>query len=149
MKTIASSVLLGYVSFTDAVKISSEEEFINPFTKGRKPMYNLAAFYSGIGDGPTALPAWNHEPFYADTLRYYNHEHLLNETSYIDDVPADYYDPTIESWVAMQQREDMRLGHKHHSRGHYHHHPKSLISFLGMTAAPDANMDAADSLLQT
>ena len=110
MKSIATSVLLG--NLVTAVKINQE-------------------FYSGIGDSPSALPEWAYEPFYADTQRFYDIHHLVNQTAYEDDTPEDYYDPTVEAWVAMMQREDLRMGHHHHRR-HYHRHPERLISFLGM-----------------
>ena len=43
----------------------------------------------------------------------------------------------------------MRLHHKHHSRKHYHRHPKSLISYLGMIPLPDSNIDVANSFAQS
>ena len=73
----------------------------------------------------------------------------MNETAYLDDVPEDYYDPTVEAWVAMQQMEDMRLHHKHHSRKHYHKHPKALISYLGMNPIPEHNMNFGHSFAQS
>ena len=79
-------------------------------------------FYSGIGDSPSARPEWVMEPFYSDTQRFYNIHHLVNETAYLDDVPEDYYDPSVEAWVTMMQRADLHMG-KHHHRRHYHHHP--------------------------
>jgi len=45
--------------------------------------------------------------------------------------------------------EDMRLHHKHHSKKHYHKHPKALISYLGMIPTPDSNLDQGRSFAQS
>ena len=92
MKTLSASILLGYISESSAMKLG--EGFLETWT------------YRGIGDGDSALPErYSHdkgEDFFTNTQRFYDIHHLVNEDAYVDDAPEDYYDPTVEAWVAMQ-----------------------------------------------
>jgi hypothetical protein len=93
---ISIQVLLGFVSYSDAVTL-------NQMDGGGEPAF------------------WNDmvtDPFFANTWRFAgmagHRVSMVNETAYEDDTPSDYYFPTgTEQWEPdqfLQSATDMQIG---------------------------------------
>ena len=139
MQRLSLAVLLGVVSYTDAVKIAKKPYKYDQFGKGMPDFWN----------------DFQSDPFFANTWRFAGLAghvvSMTNETAYNDDAPTDYYFPT-----GGDQWEPDSLVFLGESIGealeHHHTVPRnqevSLIQQLGMTEAPTIELED-NSLLQT